>query len=214
MKYDNMTVSFQLSNTDTLVLKFLIKNITKEFSIKMISEGVGKSYPTVWESVVKLKGDGIINVREINATQSLCSLDLKSDGNISIFSFVEYIAKREFFSKKTELKSITDDMLKRVSGNSFTLLLFGSQIKGSESEDSDIDVLVLVPTISERRRFESAVNGAQMLTNRKIDATFMAYDDFFKSLKTGDSNLSKEVFGGHVIVYGAEAFYRSLVKHG
>lgn len=214
MEYDNMADPLQLGNTDMLVLRFLMKNMVKEFSIKMVSEGVGKTYSTVWESVARLKAEGAINVREINATQSLCSLNLKNGCNIGIFSFVEYTAGREFFSKRPNLKAIADDMLKRISGNSFTLLLFGSQVKGSERESSDVDVLVLLPAIGEKKRFEGAINGAQMLTNEKIDATFMTYGDFFRSLKSEGLNLPKEVFEGHIIAYGAEAFYRSLVKHG
>jgi DNA-binding Lrp family transcriptional regulator len=203
-----------LTSTDVRILEFLLENVTKEFSINKISEAIGISYPPVRERMLELHKRGIINVREINPTQSLCSVNAKNSDNISVFSYVEFLRKEKFLSVKKELKTIADDILSRITGNSFTMILFGSHVKGREAPSSDIDILFLVSSAGDESRITKAVATAERLTNRKIHTITMTYDDFFDSLKKGSATLPKEVLENHIIVYGAEAFYRSLVIYG
>jgi len=133
---------------------------------------------------------------------------------VSILSYVEFLRKERFLAKKKELKTLTDDILNRVSGSSFTMILFGSHVKSKETPTSDIDILFLVSAKSDEDRVKNAVATAERLTNRKIHAITMAYIDFFEALRKGSASLPKEVLENHIIVYGAEAFYRSLVIYG
>jgi len=206
----NVNAEFRLTKTSERILEFLLGNMTKEFSMNAISEAVGISYPLVRERILELSKVGIVNIKEINPTQSLCSLNTKNNDNVSIFSYVEFLRKDKFLSRKKELKTITDDILGRITDNSFTMILFGSHARSGERPSSDIDILFLVSSISDESRVKNAVGTADRLTSRKIHAITMAYDDFFDALKKGSANLPKEVLENHIIVYGAEAFYRSL----
>jgi DNA-binding Lrp family transcriptional regulator len=203
-----------LTSTDVRILEFLLENVTKEFSINRISEAIRISYPPVRGRMLKLHKRGIINIKEINPTQSLCSVNAKSSDNIGVFSYVEFLRKEKFFSGKKELKTIADDILGRIAGNSFIMILFGSHAKGKEIASSDIDILFLVSSAGDESEIMNAVATAERLTNRKIHTITMTYDDFFESLKKGSATLPKEVLENHIIVYGAEAFYRSLVIYG
>lgn len=205
---------FHLTVTDVRILEFLLENVTTEFSINKISEAIEISYPPVRERVLVLHKRGIINIREINPTQSLCSINAKNSDNVSVFSYVEFLRKEKFLSGKKELKTIADDILGRIAGNSFAMILFGSRVKGRETASSDIDILFLVSSANDESRIMNAVATAERLTNRKIHAITMLYNDFFESLKKGNATLPKEVLENHIIVYGAEAFYRSLVIYG
>lgn len=209
-----MREGFQLTKTDARIMGFLLDNIANEFSINKIAESIKISYPSVRERVLELSKRGIVIIREINPTQSLCSLNTKSSSNVSIFSYVEFLRKDKFLSRKKELKTITDDILNRIAGNSFTLILFGSHVRSREVPSSDIDILFLLSSISDESRAMNAAATAERLTNRKIHAITMLYNDFFESLKKGSASLSREVLESHIIVYGAEAFYRSLVIYG
>ena len=203
-----------LTSTDVRILEFLLENVTAEFSINKISEAIEISYPPVRGRVLVLHKRGIVNVREINPTQSLCSVNAKSSDNIGVFSYVEFLRKEKFFSGKKELKTIADDILGRIAGNSFTMILFGSHAKGKEIASSDIDILFLVSSAGDESGIMNAVATAERLTNRKIHTITMTYDDFFDSLKKGSATLPKEILENHIIIYGAEAFYRSLVTYG
>ena len=127
---------------------------------------------------------------------------------------MEFLRKEKFLSDRNELKAVADDILGRISGNSFTMILFGSHAKGRDKPSSDIDIIFLLSSAGDEGRIMDAVATAGRLTNRKVHAITMTYDDFFASLKSGSAILPKEVMEKHIIFYGAEAFYRSLVIHG
>lgn len=209
-QYTTMGKGSQLTKTDVSILRFLIKNITKEYSIKMISENIKKAYPGVRENVLKMREESIIIVREINPTQNLCSLNLEDTDNINVFSYVESLEKDDYFSKNQDLKIIISDILDRIEGNSFTMMLFGSHVKRKEKINSDIDMLFLIPSIEDEGRIMNAVNSAERLTNKKIHAVVIAYDDFLNSI-SDEASLPREILENHIITYGAEAFYRSLM---
>lgn len=208
-----MREGFHLTKTDVRILKFLIKHITNEFSINMISDKIEVAYPSVRERVLELKKKGIVNIKEINPRQNLCSLNLKNNNNVSVFSYIEFLKREEFFLRKKELKNITDDILGRIKGNSFTLILFGSYAKNRDMDSSDIDILALLPAAKDETHIMNSIATTERLTTKKVHAISMTYDDFFGSLKN-PSGLSREVLENHIIIYGAEAFYRGLTMHG
>ncbi|MFH1977966.1 MAG: nucleotidyltransferase domain-containing protein [Candidatus Aenigmatarchaeota archaeon] len=214
VQYNNMREDFQLTKTDVRILKFFIKNIAKEFSINNISDKIEITYPTVWERILELKKRDIVKIKEINPTQKLCSLNTRNNNNVSIFSYIEFLRKDDFFTRKKELKTITDDILNRINGNSFTLILFGSHVKSKETASSDIDILLLIPSMKDENRVMNSIATAERLTNRKMHTVSMTYNDFFDSLKKESATLSKEVLENHIIVYGAEAFYRAMMMYG
>ena len=204
----------QLTRTDARILEFLLGNIVQEFSINRIAETIGISYPSIRSRIMELAKRGIVNIREINPTQSLCAVNKKDANNASVFSYVEFLRKERFFSTRKDLKTLTGDILDRIAGNCFTMILFGSHVRGKETPSSDIDILFLVSSAGDESKARNAVGTAERLTNRKIHAIIMAYSDFFDGLKRGSASLPKEVLENHIIAYGGEAFYRLLVIHG
>lgn len=209
-QYYDMGRSSQLTKTDMAILGFLIKNVVREYSIRMISESIDKAYPGVRENVLKLSKENVINVSKINPKQNLCSLNLKNIDNIPVFSYVEAMRRSDYFSIKKGMKTIVDDILNKIEGNSFTLMIFGSHVKKKEKPQSDIDILLLIPSTEDEKRVMSAVSSAERLTNRKLHSIVMTYNGFLDSL--GDeSSLPREVLENHIIAYGSEAFYRSLI---
>ncbi len=203
----------QLNKTETSILRFLVRNITEEFSIKVISEGIKKSYPSVRNNTLALEKKRAIRIKRLNKTHSLCNLDLTNPDNVGVFSSIDFLERDEFFAKNKDMKVILDDVMNKISGNSFTLILFGSYVKGNYKPDSDIDIILLVSTMEDEKRMQSAVSAAEMLTNRKIHGIVLTYTDFYGLLKKSGANLAKEVLENHIIVYGAESFYRGLVTN-
>ena len=203
----------QLNKTETSILRFLVRNITKEFSIKAMSEGIKKSYPSVRKNVLALEKKRVIEIRSLNQTHTLCNLNLTNPDNVGTFSTIDFLERDEFFAKNKEIKAILDDIMNKISSNSFTLILFGSYAKGNYRSGSDLDMLFLVSSMGDEKRMLSAVSAAEMLTNRKIHGIVMTYADFYGLLKKSGANLAKEILNDHIIVYGAESFYRGLVTN-
>lgn len=209
--YLSMKSEFRLTKTDVSVLKFLIKNITKKFSINNISDAIYQGYTIVRESVLKLEKENIIEIVEINPTQKLCGLNTKNNKNINIFSYIEFLRSEAFFSKKGKMRIIADDILDKINSNSFSMLFFGSYVKDTETKSSDIDVVFLMSRNEDKKKLLNAVTGAGRLTNNEVHPVFMLYNDFFEVLRNESATLPKEVLENHIFVYGAESFYRALI---
>jgi predicted nucleotidyltransferase len=202
------------NKTETAILEFLIRNLLKEYSITAIAKGTKKSYPIIRKNAINLEKKHIMKIKRINPTQTLCSLALENPDNVAAFSCMEFTQTSEFFSRNKGIKSIADDVLKRIEGVSFTMIIFGSCARGNAGPKSDIDMLFIVPVTEDQGSIISAVEGAGRLTNREIHPVVMAYSAFFGALREKGQNLSKEVVENHIIVYGAEAFHRGLINRG
>jgi len=204
----------QFNKTETVILGYLVRNMTREFSIKSISDGIRTAYPTVHRNIKGLGKEGIVKIRVINKTQTLCSIDTSKVENVSIIANVEFQIRDAFLANKPQLKAILDDILAKIAENSFSFLLFGSYAKGDAKPSSDIDMLFLVNTNDDESRMLRAAEGAGKLTNKKIHPVVMIYPAFFSALKEKEQTLQKEVIENHIIVYGAEAFHRGLMLNG
>ena len=203
----------QFNKTEVAILEFLISRLHNEYSIAAISKGTKRPYPIIRKNVLELERKHILRIKRINPTQTLCSLAIDNPDNLAAFAYMEFLKASDFFSRNREIKSIADDILKRIEGNSFTLIVFGSQVKGRAKQESDIDLLFLVSSIGDQGRMLSAAEGAGRLTNREIHPTVMTYSGFFSALDEKSQNLPKEIRENHIIAYGAEAFYRGLIAN-
>jgi len=203
----------QFSKTETAILRYLVSNITKEFSIMAISDSIRTAYPTVHRNIKGLAEKGIVRIKVVNKTQSLCSIDITKPDNVGMIATIEFMERDIFLSDKPQIKAMLDDILSRIAGNSFSFLLFGSYARGETKPSSDIDLLFLVNTANDEKRTHIAVEGASRLTNRKIHPIVLTYPAFFSALKEKEQTLPKEILEKHIIIYGAEAFYRGLVMN-
>ena len=206
------TVPRQLNKTETAILGYLVKNMTREFSIKSISDGIRTAYPTVHRNMKGLEKKGIVRIKVINKTQTLCSIDRSRPDNASVIAAIEFQERDAFLSGKPWLKAIVDDVRGR-AGNSYSFLLFGSLVRGEARPSSDVDMLFLVNTLDDQKRMLGAAEGAGRLTNREIHPVVMTYQAFFDALKEKQQNLPKEVLENHIIIYGAESFHMGLIMN-
>ncbi len=203
----------QFNRTENAILGYLVRNMTKEFSIKAIADGIKKSYPVVHRNMKTLQKKGIVRVKAINKTQTLCSIDNSKAGNVSVIATAEFRIRDAFLADKPQLKAILDDVLSRVGGNSYSFLLFGSHARGEAKPSSDVDMLFLANAMDDQKGMLSAAEGAGRLTNREIHPVVMTYRAFFGALREKQQNLPKEVLEKHIIIYGAESFHMGLVMN-
>ena len=208
-----MESRLDLSKTDLKILQFLLANRSARFSIKQIAERTGLPYSTARERAVALGSRGVLEIEAINPTQTLCSIRV-TERNMPILAYLEFVRKEGFLAKKMELQGTIQDILDRIEQSSFSLLLFGSQAKGTARQGSDIDVLILVPGNKDEERFARAIADAQRLTTRRLHPVIITYADFTASLKKKGASLAKEALEHHILISGAEAFYRELIVHG
>ena len=120
---------FDLTKKESIVLDFLIEKPAKEFHIREIARKLMISSSTAKISLDKLKKEKFITEKKIT--------------NLRIFkSNIENKLIQE--RKKTiNIDMITKSSILEKIQNPTSIVLFGSFAKGTNNEDSDIDILII-----------------------------------------------------------------------
>lgn len=93
--------------------------------------------------------------------------------------------------------------------NSFSI--FGSYAKGTETRNSDLDILLIVPTKDKVNYFEAALE--KMYTKVKKDVIIVTTQEFIEMIKkSSEFNVGNEAKKYHILLYGAEQWYNLIKK--
>lgn len=98
-----------LTSNDIEVLKFLTKNLTKDFTILKIAKGVGKTNRLVYAAVKRLIKEKIIIVEE-KAKLKLCRLNFEMP---HIIALIESIRWHDFVQSHRDVDFLISDIIAR-----------------------------------------------------------------------------------------------------
>ena len=178
------------------ILKYLIENKEKQFTINHISKALKLNYRIAYTEVKSLEKEGLIDVKKAG-NSSQCSLSNKF--NEKVFA-VEYLRRKELLTNK-DLKV----MCNRLSeiNEQFILVLFGSHAKGMKTKHSDIDLLLIA---NSKKKIEEELD----LLPLKTHLTAITYNDFMIMLKSKEPTVVSEALKKNIILFGVEDYYRML----
>lgn len=180
------------------ILKHLIGIEDKTLSINEISKALKIDYKLIHTNVNKLLKEGSIKVEEFGNTRR-CSFDKAFNEDV-------YIAEND--RRRDILKNIKFflicDQLRKIN-KQFILLMFGSQIKGTATKNSDIDLLIISDE-EEAMEFRNNLN----LLSYNIHLTPVSYKDFVSMAKSKEFTVVSEAIKKNVILFGIEDYYRIL----
>jgi predicted nucleotidyltransferase len=167
-------------------------------TIRQLSQKTGIRYTNVYSIVKKLAGEDLINLEKVgNSFQ--CSLNKQV--HPLIFS-------AEFERKKTLNQGSDFKVLyKRLNSLkfSFIALIFGSYAKGTASNSSDIDLMV----IGDESR-EKEINSVLSVLPLKIHLLFFTNDEFLKMAQSKEFSVVGEAIQNNIILIGIEDYYRLM----
>ncbi len=87
----------------------------------------------------------------------------------------------------------------------FILLLFGSNVKGNATKNSDIDLL-LISNSEDAKAIEEKLE----ILPLKIHLTPITYESFIGMLKTKERTVVSEALKKNIILFGIEDYYRII----
>ncbi|MBS1266860.1 MAG: hypothetical protein MAG795_00829 [Candidatus Woesearchaeota archaeon] len=94
----------------------------------------------------------------------------------------------------------------------FIAILFGSYVKGRNTEDSDIDLLFVIPDTEKTEDFENKIDSIFSLINYDWDINIITQQSFSELKRGKNLNVVKEVINNHIILTGGEHYFRLLTK--
>lgn len=191
------------TKTEVEIMKVFVGKIDKRFSIKEISELIKKQYPLVHRSIKNLleRNNLIIDEKKL--------LSLNYMANHSKLSYIESLRAEEIINKDKILALFVKDMEEKVGLDYFTLLIFGSYVE--KSNPNDIDILLILENEEKVRDIERMLNNMTenftKLFHIQVISTKSAYEMLAKRDKI---NILNETLNKHILLFGAENYYRIL----
>jgi len=180
-----------------------------EMTIKEIRERINYSYERV-NSALKLLTEKKIVLEQQKGKTLLYSLDLNSIYSYSL-GFNRYMLQREIsFIKKH--KTIFN-ALKKISKNPFVwaVILFGSYSKGTETKQSDIDLLVLsIP--GQEKEIERFVKSLKYEMNLEFSLVVLPLQEF-SYIKKDNPELWKDLKLYGLVFKGEDNFYGEMYQN-
>ncbi len=196
-----------LSKTSVEILCFLSSRIRESFTVRHIAEGIGKDYKITYTMTKRLAEQHII-IAERKRPVTHCRLNLKC--NSSLLAYIEGIRASRFFEKHKDFEILTGDLISGINSPFFTLMLFGSHVKGTASATSDLDVLLIIPERKFQGEVEAAVASIERTSPLGMHETILTADEFSELLRQKKPNVAWEAIDNRIVPYGAEVLFKML----
>ncbi len=196
-----------LTKTSIEILAFLTSRIRESFTVRQIAQTIEKDYKITYTMTMRLAKQQYISA-EKKRPVTYCKINLK--GNFLLFAYIEGIRASRFFEKHKDIEILVDDLTSKISLPFFTLILFGSYVKGTASQRSDLDVLLIVPERSFEKEVESAIGSVQRVSPLGIHETVLTFSDFLDLLRQKKPNVAWEAIDNRIVPYGAEMLFKTL----
>lgn len=193
-----------LNGTQLKIIEVFVSKITQKFSINQVSKEIKKPYQLVHRYFKPLADSGFVS----KDNRGLYSLNLKADH--SVFSYAESIRKNSFLRKNKTFQLFADDIQENFRSSFFVFLVFGSAAKGKKNP-RDIDVIFIVKNNEDVAPAEKLLGNIASNFRLKLDINVVSESAAADMLsKRGRQNILNEAIDNHIIIYGAENFYRLL----
>lgn len=185
------------------ILKYLIENNSKKFSIREISTNLKLDYKNTYNTIQKLKKENLINLKKIGQSSQI-------QFN---FNFNEKILKIEILRKENLLKNKNLKLIqKKIDDLNYPFLIvlvFGSYVKKNKNKNSDIDLCV----ICDNKKIIKQLYEKLTILSLEIDLNEFTIDEFKSMLKTTEFNVGLEIKNNNIILKGIENYY-NLIRNG
>lgn len=195
-----------LTKTEAKILQIFAAAITKNFSLTDLSKQLAMQYRVVHRAVKPL-----VEKKYLVADNKRYSLNYKTHHQELVY--IEFLRAQELLEKPLNgtLTLFIKDLIQQVAEDQFVLIIFGSTV--TKEKPRDADILMIVDSIDKVEPLERQLDVIASLLSLEADIHVISHESVYEMLEKRDQmNVMNEILNKHVIVHGAEAFYRMLAK--
>jgi len=191
-----------ITKTQIEIMKVLTGKIIERFSIKEVSEIIKKPYPLVHRSVKELIENNLL----LKDNKKFIYLNYKE--NFQIISYIEALRTSQFLKNQT-ISLFAKDVLNKINSYFFIFLVFGSSVESKNFKD--IDILIITENKEKIDETEKIISNISSNFLKKFDINVISSESAYEMLNKRDSiNILNETLNKHILIYGAENYYRIL----
>lgn len=197
-----------INQSTAKVLQVFAGQSTESFTLREVARRLHMHVSLVHRAVKPLLEKNII-VRDKHK-----NLSLNYKNHHETLAFAEYLRRDEFLnrSKYKEIKLLAEEIINKIKEDNFVLLVFGSTVESAKPRD--IDVLLIVDNTDKVEFHEKFFHNLASNYSLPFEERVISFESVYEMLaKPNEKNIINEVLNKHLILYGAELWYR-LIKRG
>ena len=193
-----------MRNKDVVIIRFLIERKDEELNILKLSKELRMDYKNVYSIVKRLEKESLVKLESFGQSNRV---KLISQVHPIIFE-AEYNRRKELLKDKN-LVVMLNDFKNALKSKCYILLIFGSYAKKTQTKNSDIDLMFIVPDGKEEQ-FEKEVHRIAILLPLQIHYLVFSEKQFLDMVNAKESNVVQEALKNNIILYNIEAFYEMI----
>ncbi len=201
-------VTNHLTKTEAKILQFFVGHVTELYTIRSIGKQLRMNHSLAHRAITSLKDKKLISATK----QHLLTLNYRS--HHETLTYAEYLRRDAFLSRPSQgdLALCLNDFVDKSEEESFALLIFGSAVISSKPRD--IDILIIVDDVKKIESTERTFHNLARNYGLNTHTVVISYESVYEMLsRREETNVMNELLNKHIIIYGAELFYR-LLKRG
>lgn len=201
------------------ILKAIHPNFVKRFYTRELAKLAGVSTWVVSRQFSRLVKEGIVK-QEQEGREKYYSLNLSSPKTRALCQLFESERREKLYKSNRRLSWALEEFSKRVFDflpQVQSVILFGSATREQLTKTSDVDLLVLVPTV-EQETFNELIKSVDRLSSDvraaygfQLSAVTMTVKDFEAAFRE-KKRIAEDVLRDGIVLFGEERFYQLLAR--
>lgn len=161
-------------------------------------------YKNIYMIIKRLEKESLVKLESFGQSSRV---KLISQVHPLIFE-AEYNRRKELLKDK-DLTVMLNDFKNVLQSKCYVLLLFGSYAKKTQTKNSDIDLMFIVPDGKEEL-FEKDVHRVARSLPLPIHYLVFSEKQFLEMINSKQSNVGQEALKNNVVLYGIETYYEMI----
>ena len=183
------------------IINYLGKYIGKSFTMHELSKLISIPYASFYRAIQHMYD--ILDIEAVGKSKTI-SLNIINPIVKSYLAISSDEERKEYTKEHLIIRKIAAEL-----NTNDIVILFGSYAKGSETERSDIDFLI----INKDGKKSLSFSRYEVLFKKKINPIFITSSEFKKMLQDKEENIGKQALKSHVVLNNPERFW-GLVLDG
>ena len=189
MKFQNYLEDVLGSKVKIKVLRLLTRYENKEFTSRELARLSGVSHTAVLRTINDLEKDNIISKEFYSGAHKI-----KINKNSYLYNKIKEILSKE----KNTKEELINDLKKIVPKNAISAVLYGSIMKETAKENSDIDLLVITNDY-----FKEIDNNIKDKYGNSLHIMHLTLDKFKREAKR-KAGYVKDLLSKHILIKGKD----------
>lgn len=191
------------TKTQERIMEIFVSKIDARFSINEIAKQLKSPYPLIHRSIKDLLKDNFL----IRDNKELISINYKEKS--ANLAYIESLRAKKALSKDKTVQLFTQDVLSKIKEDFFIFLIFGSFVE--KNNPRDIDILFITDEESKINDIERSLANIANHFTKNFEFQVISIKSAYEMLSKRDNiNVLNETLNKHILLFGAENYYRML----